>query len=315
MAKFFAILAGDPAAGKERAARRVPVLAYLALAGSSLAFASNWIVGRGLAGHVPPVATAFWRWTVACALLAPFAIGPIVRDRAVLARHWKIIALLALLGVGLFQILAYWGLRTTTATNGALLNASVPMMVVILGWAFFGERLHWRIALGVLISAIGVTVIIVRGDANVLRGLAFDRGDLLILAAMLIWALYTIALRWQPRGLHRLSVLGATFGIGWCLTALAYAGELAAGVHGRYDPATAAALVWIGVFPSLVAYFCWAYGVERVGAARAGVFAHLIPVFAAVLAILLLDERLHAYHLAGFGLVLAGIALANRRAR
>lgn len=288
-------------------------LAYGALILSSLSFASNWIVGRGLAESVPPVATAFWRWTVACIVLAPFAIGPLRRDIGLLVRSWRIVLLLAVLGVGLFQILAYWGLRSTTATNGALLNSSIPMLVVILSVLFFGLRLTWTMAAGVLLSLAGVITIIIRGDADVLIGLRFNRGDMLILAAMMIWALYTIALRWRPANLNQVSLLAATFGIGWAITAVFYALELAFGIHGHYDRAAVAGLVWIGVFPSLVAYFCWSIGVAAVGAARAGVFSHLIPVFAALLAMGILGERLQGYHLAGFALVVVGIALSNRR--
>lgn len=288
-------------------------LAYAALVGTTLSFASNWIVGRGLADAVPPVAMAFWRWTVAFVLLAPFAIGPMWRDRAALRRAWPIVTLLAVLGVGLFQMLSYWGLRSTTAINGALLNSSVPVLVAILSALFFGLRLTPTLVAGIALSLAGVVTIIVGGDLDVLLGVRFNRGDLLILLAMVIWALYTIALRYKPADLHPLSFLGSTFAIGWAITAICYALELAAGVHGRYDAAVVGGLVWIGVFPSLVAYLCWNYGVARVGAARAGIFSYLIPVFAAVLSIVFLGERPQPFHAAGFALVIAGIALGNRR--
>ena len=302
------ILAAPPSPSKHRRA-----VAYGALVLAALGFASNWIVGRGLSTEVPPVATAFWRWVAAFCGLLPFAIKPVLRDWAEIRRAWRVIALLAFLGVGLFQVLAYWGLRYTTATNGALLNSSVPMLVVILSWAFFGLKMTWPIALGVLVSSIGVVVIVIHGDLDVLVGLRVNAGDLIILVAMMIWALYSIGLKWRPKTLPAVSFLAATFAIGVMITGGLFAIELAMGIHGRYTPQTIAGLIWIGLFPSLLAYFCWNIGVDGIGASRAGVFAHLIPVFAAILAMAILGERLETYHLVGFALVLAGIWLSNRQ--
>jgi drug/metabolite transporter (DMT)-like permease len=278
------------------------IIAYSALVLSALSFGSNWIVGRGLAEDIPPMATSFWRWTVAFIGLLPFAIKPMLRDAAEIRRAWRIIVLLSLLGVGLFQALAYWGLQFTSATNGALLNSSVPILVVILSTLFFGAKLTWPIAIGVTVSMIGVVTIIMRGDLEVLLNLRVNVGDLMILVAMVIWALYSIGLRWRPANLHRLSFLGASFGLGVLITGVLFLIEWLLGYRGNYR----------GEFPSLVAYFCWNIGVDSIGANRAGVFAHLIPVFAAILAMIFLGERPQTYHFAGFALVLLGIWLSNR---
>lgn len=288
--------------------------AYAALAIAAWGFGSNWIVGRGLADEVPPAATAFWRWFAACLPLAPFCIAPIRRDAALIRRSWRKLVLLGILGVGFFQLFIYWGLRYTTATNGALLNSAVPMLIIVISTLAYGTRFTWSVALGVLVSAAGVVMIIVRGDASALAALQFNPGDLLILVAMVFWALYSIQLRTRPAGLHDLSFLGATFAVGLVMTGVMFAIEMALGYRGRYSPQVIAQLAWIGLVPSLLAYFCWNFGVKRIGAARAGVFAHLIPVFAAAMAIAFLGEELQAYHFLGFALVLGGIALSNRRA-
>jgi drug/metabolite transporter (DMT)-like permease len=291
---------------------RSNALAYAALAFAAFSFGTNWIVGRGIAQEIPPAAITFWRWFFANALLLPFCLGRLRRDAPILRASWRVILVLALLGVGLFQLFAYGGLRFTTATNGALLNSAVPIFVVILGTLFFGHRLTPGIAIGVLLSLAGVVTIIVRGDLGVLLALGFNKGDLLVIAGMVVWAFYTIGLKWRPAGLDNLSFLGATFLIGFAFSGIAFAIEMALGFHGRYTREIWIALAALGLFPSLVAYLCWNYGVSRIGASRAGVFSHLIPVSAALMAIGFLGERLELFHFVGFALVLAGIYLTNR---
>jgi drug/metabolite transporter (DMT)-like permease len=286
---------------------------YAALVLSSLAFSTNWIVGRGLSTEVPPTAISFWRWFFAFVPLIPFAIGPVRREWPIIRAQWRILLILAVLGVGLFQVFAYWGLRYTTATNGALLNSAVPVIVIILGALFYSQKMSARIALGVAVSMAGVITIIVRGDPTILLSLEFNRGDLLILGAMIFWALYSIRLKERPAGLSTISFMATTFAIGVALTGVLALIEYGYGLRGRYTPNVWAGLAWIGFGPSLIAYSCWTYGVSRIGAARAGVYAHLIPVFAAILAMIFLSENPQAYHLIGFALVLAGIWLTSRK--
>ena len=288
------------------------VRAYFALTVAAFSFATNWIVGRGLAEDVPPSAVAFWRWSFALLLLAPVAIGPLWRDRAIIAAHWRILVFLGVMGAGVFQVLVYWGLRYTTATNGALLNAALPILIAVFSAVLFRQRLAMRMVAGIGISIVGVVLLIVRGDWNTLARLDFNIGDLLVFAAIAIWAIYSIGLKWRPKALSERGFLGAIFVIGVVSTGMCAGVEWLAGYRGHYTPLNWLRLAWLGLFPSLIAYVCWNYGVARIGAARAGVFSHLIPVFAALLAITLLGERLHLYHLVGFALVLGGIVLGNR---
>ena len=287
--------------------------AYAALILAAFSFSTNWIVGRGLSDNMPPAATSFWRWFFATLPILPFAIGPLRRDWPIIRANFRLLVVLSALGVGFFQLFAYWGLRYTLATNGALLNSGLPIFVALISALFYGERMSARVALGVGVSLIGVVTIIVRGDLDTLFALEFNRGDLLIVVAMIIWALYSIRLRERPAGLSTISFMSFSFIVGMLLTGAFFLIELALGHSGNYSPKTWAGLAWLGFVPSLVAYFCWNYGVQRLGAPRAGVFAHLIPVFAATLAMLLLDERPQVYHFVGFALVLLGIWLSARR--
>lgn len=289
-----------------------PLLAYAALVASALSFSTNWVVGRALHEAVHPAALALFRWTVAIMLLAPFAARFALRDASRIAANWRRIALFAVLGLGTYNLCAYWGMRYTSATNGSILNALVPVFIVILSAMFLGERLRPRALAGVAISLAGVIAIVTGGSLAALAALDLNRGDVIILAGILVWAIYSIALRWRPAGLHPLSFL-----IAMMIMAIIYTGALATIEYlvlgpSEVSPQVLAGVGILGVFPSIVAYICWNYGVTRIGASRAGVFSNLIPVFGTALSIVFLDERIAAYHLIGMLAVFFGVYLAAK---
>jgi drug/metabolite transporter (DMT)-like permease len=249
------------------------------------------VIGRGVHELMPPVTLASWRWGVALCVLLPFALGPMIRERAILRRRWKILLVLGVLGVGSFNTLVYIGLSSTTATNGLLLNSAIPVLIVLLGWLFLGQRVTLRQALGILVSLCGVAAIVFKGELGQLLELRLSQGDLWVFAAMVVWAVYTLLLRRTPAGLSPIAFLGVTVAIGFAAN-LPFL------------------IAYVGVFPSVIAYLFWNRAVAEVGARRSGMFVHLMPVFGALLAYAFLGESLHGYHLAGIALILAGITLA-----
>ena len=262
---------------------------------------------------MPPLALAFWRWAIALAVLLPFAWRPLAADRGEILRHWKLLAVLGVTGVGVFNTFVYVGLGTTTATNALLLNSAIPVLIVAIGWLFLGERVGPVQALGIGVSLAGVVAIIARGDIGSLAGLRLSAGDLWILSAMVDWAVYTLLLRRRPAGVSPLALLAVTMMAGLAAITPFYLAELAGGARITFTPGSTAALAYIGVFPSLVAYLFWNRAVAEVGASRAGIFVHLIPDFGTLLAIAILGEGFRAYHAAGIALILAGIVLATRK--
>jgi drug/metabolite transporter (DMT)-like permease len=272
------------------------------------------VVARAVQGILPPIGLAFWRWAIALCALAPFAWKRMWAERDAVRRHWKTMAVLGILGVGSFNTLVYVGLGSTSATNGLLLNSSIPVLIVLIGWLFLGQSVGALQALGVLLSLGGVATIIFRGDLHGLLHMQFSKGDLWIFAAMVNWAVYTVLLPRRPASLSALSFLGWTMVIGLAANLPFYLAELARGARPHWTLASAGAMAYIGIFPSVVAYLFWNRAVADVGPHRAGIFIHLMPVFGTALAVLLLGETFHAYHGAGIGLILAGIMLATRAA-
>jgi drug/metabolite transporter (DMT)-like permease len=280
---------------------------YLLLALATLCWAGNIVLGRAMHAEIPPVAMAFWRWTIAFVVVLPFAIRPLARHRAVLRRSWPLMLLLGGIGVVGYNTLSYLALATTTATNGALLNSIIPVLIVPIAWLLLRERIRPLQALGVAISLVGVVVIVARGDVSTLRDLTFTRGDLWLLAAMLLWALYTVALRFKPPELGTLAFLAAIIIFGLPLLAVVYAFELASGARFELTPRVAATLAYYGTMPSVVAYLFFNRGVAMIGPQRAGIFIHLVPVYGVLLSTIFLHESPQVFHGVGIALIFTGI--------
>jgi len=285
---------------------------YLLLSLTSLFWAGNTVLGRFLAGHVPPVTLACVRWAGAFIILLPFAALHLARDWPTIRKHAGLLTVLALTGVSAYNTLAYYGLQYTTAINGLLLQSIGPLFVALWTFVLFGDRLTLRQAAGISISLAGVLVIICRGSLAVLLGIGFNRGDVLFLIALLIYAYYTAALRQRPP-MHPLSFLAVTIGLGALLLLPGVFWELASGKTLVLDAASYLSFAYVAVFPSLLGYLFLNRGIELIGANRAAPFMHLVPVFGSVMAILWLGERFEVFHAVGYALVFTGITVATRK--
>lgn len=287
---------------------------YLLLALTTLFWAGNWIVGRAFRDDVPPIALSFWRWSVALCCVLPFAWRDLRTHATLIRAHWRILLLLGALGTALYNALTYIGLQTTTATNGVLLNSCIPIVIIGIGWAFLGRHPGRAAIAGVIVSFLGVLVIVARGSLATLSGFAFNGGDLWIIASVFGWAAYTVCLQYRPPGLPPMALLGCLVIAGLAVMLPAYLVEmLVFGRHIDATPATLAAIAYTGVFPAFLGYIFWNRAVAEVGSNTAGIFIHLMPVFAIALSSLLLGEHPQGFHFAGIALIFAGIALTMRR--
>lgn len=280
--------------------------AYLLLAIVALLWAGNAIVGRAAREAVPPFTLAFVRWTGALVLMAPFAWPRLRADWLVLRRHWPATLLLGLIGVGAFNALLYSGLQYTTATNGVLIQALVPPLILLLAFLLFRERTSLIRIGAALVSAVGVGIIVLHGDLGALLALDLGKGDALVLLGVVCWSLYTLLLRWRPP-VHPLSFLAATFLIGALAMLPLAVVEHLGGRAVQWGGTALGAFLYVATLPSLVAYLLYNRGVELIGAPRAGQFLNLMPLFGAGLAVLLLGEPFGLYHLIGVTLILIGI--------
>ena len=297
-------------------ARRLQASPYLLLSLTMLFWSLNWVIGRAIVGHVTPFTLAYIRWIVAVAVMMPFAWPAIRASWPAVRRNWKTIAWLGFWGTGLHNVFAYAGLQYTTAVNGVILNSSVPIMIIMLGWLIYRDTITRLQALGVAISMAGVMAILTRGDISVLANFALNKGDIIVVVGMVFWAAYTVFLRHKPVEVPGLALLGccAVVGVG-LLTPLVIVEMAFMNGHVEITPATVAAMAYVGIFPSFVSYVFWNRAVAEVGSNVAGIFMHLMPVFGSLLAWLFLGEQIRLFHIAGIGLILAGITLTSRGKR
>jgi len=278
---------------------------------AQLLWAGNFVLARATSARIPPVALAFWRWALALAVLLPFTWREVRAGWPTVRRSVRVLVPLGVLGVGNFNLLVYLGLQETTATNAALLNSACPAFILIIGPLLGASRPGARQVAGILTSLLGVLAIVAKGDPQALLGLSFNRGDALVLAAVLSWAFYTALLPRRPAGLHPMALLTVLVAIGLAWIAPWYALELRGGARLHPDGVTLGTLAYVGVLASVAAYAAWNQGVAQLGVARSGAFLHLLPTFAAVLAVLLLGEAFRAYHAVGIALVLLGVRVAG----
>jgi drug/metabolite transporter (DMT)-like permease len=285
--------------------------AYLLLALSGLCWSSNHILGRAVAAHVPPFALSSARYFLAALVVYPFARVHLREDWPAIRVRLGVMTFLSATGGGLFAASQYLGLQLTSALNVSVMNSVVPVLIAVVATLIFGDRLTGRQMLGFVVSLIGVLAIITRLDTHVLTTLAFNWGDLLILLNMLLFAIYSAALRLRPN-IHWLSFLFMFSLLSGITTLPFWAWEHAHGRTLQPDWLTAFTLVYVTIVVTIMAYMSWNRGVELIGPNRAGVFLHLVPIYSALLAGVLLGEPLMGYHVAGFALILAGVYCAAR---
>lgn len=286
--------------------------AYAGLTLTALFWAGNAVVARGVVGEIPPLALSFWRWALALVIVLPVGLPRVLRQRTVVRERWRSLALLAALSVGAFNTLLYLSAQTTTAVNIALFNSTMPVMVALFAWLMLADRVRPAQALGIALALLGMLVIVGRGSWHTFARFAFQPGDLIMVAAISCWSLFSVLLRRQAVPLDPIAFLTMQIGFGVLVILPFYVLDLLVtggfAMHLRLIPP----FVYVAIFPGILAYAFWNHGIHRVGPSRAAMFIYLSPIFAAVLARVFLGERLHGFHYAGGGLILVGLYLATR---
>ncbi len=280
-----------------------------------LFWAGNFIVGRAVSNQHAPISLSFWRWFFASLILLPFVVKPMWKQRQLIKENLARIFLLALLSISAFNSLAYIALQTTTATNATLLNSFIPIFILMISGFFLNEAISKIQIMGVLVSLAGVFVILTRLDMTIITNLKINQGDLWMLVAALDWALYSILLKYlRPNDLSPMPFLGIMMLIG----------TLALIPLFILNPFNEAPIIWnndmikalayIAIFPSIVSYLAWNYGMQKLGATLGGQFIHLMPLFGALMAVVFLGEKIQLYHLIGGACIALGLWLSMQKA-
>ena len=278
-----------------------------------LLWASNAIVGRLAAGAIPPITLNFLRWVVAILVLLPFVWRRLRQDWPLARRAWVVLAATGFLSTTTYNALQYFALTTSSPINVALITAAGPIFTLLMGWLFFQATISRAATLGAVVSLIGVTWVLLRGELLNATRIDFVSGDLFMLLAIALWSLYTWLLRGRPAEMSGYSVL--TMQMAWGLL-FAVPMVLAEWFLGGYSaiawsPKIYSMILFVALGPALLAYLCYQQAVLRTGSQLPMFFLNLTPVFAALMAVVLLGEFPELYHVVGLVLIVAGIVLAN----
>ena len=295
--------------GRLASLRRSPILA-LSLA--ALFWSGSFVVARALRDDIDPVTMTFFRWLTSLLVFVPFVWREFAGNFHVVLREWRLITGLGVTGIALFGTLVYLALQHTTATN-ALLTFSLSPVAILLGASLTGgERATSRQLGGVLVSMAGAAVLITHGDIATLTSTGLNIGDVWMLAAVAVWAAYSLLLRRRPADLSQMLSLVSSIAVGLPML-LAVMLLTASGPALALSTSVVLGIGYIAIFGSVLGFLFWSYGVAELGPGRAGQFVHLMPVFGAALAFVFLGEPLSMSQILGAGLVLSGIVLIERK--
>ena len=286
---------------------------YVLLTLVALFWAGNVVLGRAVSEAIPPITLNVLRWTIAFGLLMPVAWPQLAGKGPVVRKHFIELLLLAVPSTAIYNTFIYLGTRTTSASNAGLIVGTMPIAILVLAALTGEERLTARRAAGIAISFAGVVLVIARGSFTALQELSFSSGDLFIIGSVISWAVYSILLRRFaiPLGAFALLAVLSAIGLALCIPFCAW--ELWQGERIVWSLGTLAAIIYVGIFPSVIATIFWNVAVAKVGAGTAGIFTNLIPIFAIVLAVILLSEPISPFQLVGMGLIFIAIWLVSGR--
>ncbi len=289
--------------------------ATIVLCLASLFWSGNFVIGRlaSVESLVSPLSLGFYRWVIAFIILTPFCFSKAFKELPLLKKQPGMIFLIILTGPTLFNTLVYLGLTATTVINALLIISTTPMLIILFNKILYRIDTNRYQMLGIIISLLGVSFVIAKGNYQNIFQSDFYSGDLFILLAVTSWALYSIFLKKNETGVSGFSFLYISFGLTVILLFPVYLFDIL--IQGNYLKLSSQSLLAIGytgIFPSIFSYICWNTGVALIGANKSGPYLHLMPIFGGILAFFIFQETLQIYHYAGIVSVIVGIIITNK---
>ena len=289
-------------------------IAYIFLILATLFWSGNFIVGKAASlFEIPPFTLNFYRWTFAWLILAPFTIKEIYQKRDHILQNIKLILVLGITSITVFNSIVYYSLNFTQVISGVLMISTIPVMIIFFCWVFKIERTNFYQILGVIFSLFGVIVIVTKADIGKLLSLNFNKGDLWMVVAMFSWAMYSALLRKKKLELTQLTLLQTIISAGLILLLPAYLIEMNLGYKANVNLPFILTLSYVVLFPGLASFIFWIKGISVIGSNRSGIFLHLMPIFSTVLAILIFKEKFMFFHLVGAIFIITGIILSSKK--
>ena len=289
-------------------------LAYSLLVLASLFWSGNFIVGKfATLFEIPPLTLNTFRWISVWLILIPFTYKEIYNNLAYIKKNFFVISFMGVITISTFNSVVYFALNYTQVINAVLVLAIIPAVTIVLSSLMKIEKTNVFQIFGLILSIIGVGSIISNGDIQRVMSLSFNNGDLWMLVCVLSWALYSTLLKKNKLKLSQFSLIQIMVSVGVLFLIPQYFYEQSIGLEVNLNKAFFLILFYVVVFPALAAYYCWQKGVEIIGPNRATMFIQLMPLFSAIMAIIIFNEKFELYHFAGAAFIVSGIYLSNKK--
>ncbi len=292
--------------------KNLVIYGYLSAIAATLFWSGNFTVARGVIESIPPVSLAFWRWMTAVIILMPFALTKLFSDWNIIKSNIKYITITSILGISLFNTLIYIASHTTTAINLSLIAITFPVFIIVFSKYIFNEPITLNKWMGIILVAGGVITLITKADFSILKSISFSIGDLWMLLAAIIFAIYSILLKKKPVKLSTRSFQLSTFIIGLLFLLPFYIWE-SLNTNFQIQSVsnnTLLSILYLGLFASLFSYVLWGKAVATIGPTKSSIIYYTLPIFSGLLAYIMLGEKIEVIHIISMLLIMAGVLTA-----
>ncbi len=289
-------------------------LAYILLFLTTLFWSGNFIVGKAASIYeIPPFSLNFYRWLFAWLILFPFTYKEIIKKKDYILKNLGFFIILGITSITIFNSIVYYSLNFTQVISGVLMISTIPVMIIFISSLLKIEKTNIFQIIGVILSLTGVVFIITKADIEILKTLNFNKGDITMVVAMFSWATYSALLKKKKYELSQISLLEVVITFGLVFLIPIYFIEMNMGYLIKLGKPFYLTLTYVVLFPGLCSFFFWIKGISIIGANRSGIFLHLMPIFGAIMAMIIFDEKFMFYHFLGAVFIIMGIILSNRK--
>ena len=289
-------------------------VAYIFLFFATLFWSGNFLVGKFASQYqIPPFSLNFYRWFFAWLIFSPFKIQEIIKKKDYIQKNYRYYTVLGITSVTIFNSVVYYSLNFTQVISGVLMISTIPVMIIFISSILKIEKTNTFQILGVACSFIGVVLIITKANFEILINLDFNKGDITMVLGMLSWATYSALLKKKKHELSQLALLEVIISFGFIFLIPIYFIEYQMDYRIILNKNFFIILFYVVLFPGLASFIFWIKGVSLIGANRAGIFLHMMPILSAIMAIIIFSEKFMFYHMLGAIFILSGILLSNRK--
>ena len=289
-------------------------LAYLFLILATIFWSGNFIVGKAASiFEIPPFSLNFYRWLFAGLILLPFTFKELILKKNYIFENLGFFIILGITSITIFNSIVYYSLHYTQVISGVLMISTIPVWIIFISSILKIEKTNIFQIIGVGLSLLGVIFIITKADLNLIKNLDFNKGDLTMVVAMFSWAIYSALLKKKTYEISQITLLQVVIITGLIFLIPIYIIEMNLGNVIKLDKPFLLTLTYVVLFPGLASFFFWIKGIALIGANRAGAFLHLMPIFGAIMAMVIFKEKFMFYHILGAIFIISGITLSNKK--